>query len=148
MNITHIIIICISLFSCFECFAKTDCVVIYEKTGAETLILLKDMSEISFTNNLIHIGEHEFFLDKLIRYEFADSNNAGISEIEGDLSNLRIDSRGIIEFSTDVNDISVYDLKGNSCHFIRNGNKIDITGLPKEIYLIKIGKTSFKLLKK
>ena len=48
----------------------------------------------------------------------------------------------------DVKEVAIYDLKGNSRHFVRNDNKIDFTKLPTDIYLIKIGNSSFKLLKK
>lgn len=136
------------LFLSVNCYAKNDCVEVYEKNGAKTVITLNDASEITFSDNLIHIGTYDFLIANLIRYEFADSNNSGITEIEGDLSNLKIDTKGIIEFPMEVKEVAVYDLKGNRCHFIRNGNKIDFTNLPADIYLIKIGNSSFKLLKK
>ena len=55
------------LFLSVNCYAKNDCVEVYEKNGAKTVITLNDASEITFSDNLIHIGAYDFLIANLIR---------------------------------------------------------------------------------
>ena len=131
-------------------FAAIDCVVVYDKNDDTSIIPIKDASEITFDKNIISIGSYSFNMDMLKKYLFSDSSQLGVEDIEGDISGLKIDPKGIITFdqSMAITSIDVWNVNGIAQPFNRSGNTIDFHSLPSNVYVIKIGQTSFKILKK
>lgn len=130
--------------------AEIDCVVVCDKEDKETIIPIKDASEITFDANLMAIGSEIYNMNLLKKYYFADSENLGVQEISGDIQGLKIDAKGLISFSskTEKENIEVYNLSGLSQPFYLNGNVIDIRNLQPDVYVVKIGSASIKFIKK
>lgn len=130
--------------------AAIDCVVVCDKEDKETIIPIKDASEISFDANLIVIGSEVYNMNLLKKYYFADSENLGVQEISGYIPGLKIDPSGLISFSDKIgkDNVEIYDLAGISQSFSCNENVIDIRNLPSDVYVVKIGNASIKFIKK
>ena len=131
-------------------FAEIDCVVICDKEDKETIIPIKDASEITFDNNLMAVGSEVYNMNLLKKYYFADSENLGVQEISGEIPGLKIDPNGLISFSSNTGkeNVKVYNLSGFFQPFHLNGNIIDIRNLQPDVYVIKIGSASIKFMKK
>ena len=130
--------------------AEIDCVAICDKEDKETIIPIKDASEITFDANLMVIGSEIYNMNLLKKYYFADSENLGVQEISGEITGLTIDPKGLISFgeSLETENIEVYNLSGLSQPFHLIGNVIDIRNLQPDVYIVKIGAASIKLVKK
>lgn len=129
--------------------AAIDCVAVYDKAGKQEIIPIKDASEITFGVQTMNIGTYDFLLENVSRYEFADSESLGIEEILGDMPGIKIDPRGIISFPTAItNEVGVYNTHGIKCNVTVRENEIDMRSLPTDVYLVKIGNSSIKFLKK
>lgn len=131
-------------------YAEIDCIVVCDKNDKETIIPIKDASEITFDNNLMAVGSEVYNMNLLKKYYFADSENLGVQEISGEISGLKIDPNGLISFSSknEKENVEVYNLSGLSQSFHLNGNVIDIRNLQPDVYVIKIGSASIKFMKK
>ena len=130
--------------------AEIDCVVVCDKEDKETIIPIKDASEITFDANMMVIGSDVYNMDLLKKYYFADSENLGVQEISGEIPGLKIDPKGLISFSfkPGKEDIEVYNLAGLSQTFYLNENVIDIRNLQPDVYVVKIGGATIKFIKK
>ena len=130
--------------------AKIDCLVVCDKEDKETIIPIKDASEITFNSNLMAIGSEVYNMNLLKKYYFADSENLGVEEISGEIPGLKIDPSGLISFgeTTIKENIEVYNLVGISQTFSIYGNMIDIRNLQPDVYVVKIGSASIKFVKK
>lgn len=131
-------------------FAKIDCIVVCDKDDKETIIPIKDASEITFDSNLMAIGSEVYNMNLLKKYYFADSENLGVQEISGEIPGLKIDPKGLIYVEEYIGkaDIEVYNLAGISQTFSIAGNVIDIRNLQTDVYVVKIGRSSIKFMKK
>ncbi|MBD5356931.1 MAG: T9SS type A sorting domain-containing protein [Bacteroides sp.] len=130
-------------------YAKIDCVVVYDKTGAQSIIPIKEASEINFSAQTMNVGSYEFITDNIKRYEFADSANLGIEEMSGDIYRYKIDPTGLIMLPTPITqDVAVYNAQGLKFEISLSDNVIDIRHLPTDVYLVKIGQSTIKFLKK
>lgn len=130
--------------------AAIDCVVVCDKEDKETIIPIKDASEITFDANLMIVGSEIYNMDLLKKYYFADSENLGVEEISGEIPGLKIDPTGLISFRKDVGKqfVEVYDLSGMPQHYTLNANVIDIRNLHPDVYIVNIGNASIKFVKK
>lgn len=130
--------------------AGTDCVVVKYLDGKQIVIPMADAAEISFRGGAMLIGSREFDMNQLSRYEFSDTESAGIDEIEGDINGYIIDQTGRITLPDDVDpqNVHIYTLGGFDCPIRIQGQTVDFTTLEASIYLVKIGGNSFKLLKR
>ncbi|MBD5261644.1 MAG: T9SS type A sorting domain-containing protein [Bacteroides sp.] len=130
--------------------AEIDCVVVCDKEDKETIIPIKDASEITFDANLMAIGSEVYNMNLLKKYYFADSEALGVEEITGEIPGLKIDPTGLISFSsmTRKDDVEVYNLAGIPQSFTNDGNVIDIRNLQPDVYVVKIGAASIKFVKK
>lgn len=130
--------------------AEIDCVVVCDKEDRETIIPIKDASEITFDVNLMVIGSEVYNMNLLKKYYFADSENLGVQEIFGEIPGLKIDPKGIISFdsATGKENVEVYNLAGIPQSFTNIGNVIDIRHLQPDVYVVKIGTASIKFMKK
>lgn len=130
--------------------AAIDCVVVCDKEDKETIIPIKDASEITFDANLMAIGSEVYNMNLLKKYYFADSEALGVEEITGEIPGLKIDPTGLISFSstTRKDDVEVYNLAGIPQSFTNDGNVIDIRNLQPDVYVVKIGAASIKFVKK
>lgn len=131
-------------------YASIDCVVICDKEDKETIIPIKDASEITFDANLMAIGSEVYNMNLLKKYYFADSENLGVQEISGEIPGLKIDPSGLISLgeTTRMGNIEVYNLAGISQPFSVTGNVIDIRNLQSDVYVVKIGSATIKFVKK
>lgn len=88
-----------------------------------------------------------FSLNEIVRYEFGTSSY--IKDIEGDVKGISIDPQGFIDISklNEQSPVSVYGIDGAEHPFILRDKVIDISGLMPGIYVIRIGNTSFRMLK-
>ena len=120
----------------------TDAVILHMTAGGTKIIPVEDAGEITFSGSQMNIGLLAFPLSDIVSYEFSEKSLA-IEEIEGDL-------RGYIDFSMygEGSPVDVYGIDGIEHPFTLKDKVIDITHLPSGIYLIRIGKTSFRVLKK
>ena len=134
----------------FNVFAGIDCVVVCDKEDKETIIPIKDASEITFDSNLMAIGSEVYNMNLLKKYYFADSENLGVQEISGEIQGLKIDPTGLISFGETIRkeNIEVCNLSGISQPFAITGNVIDIRNLQPDVYVVKIGSASIKFVKK
>lgn len=145
----RIIISILILMSAFNASASVDCVVVHGKEGKQEIIPIKEATEITFGAQTMNVGAYDFFLENVSKYEFADSQNLGIEEITGDISGIKIDPHGIISFPNEINvEVGVYDTHGIKCEVMVSGKEINMRTLPADIYLVKIGSSSIKFLKK
>lgn len=130
-------------------FAKTDCIVLCDKENKETIIPIKDATEISFDGNLMLVGKDMYSMNLLKKYYFADSENLGVQEISDPIRGLKIDPKGLIYFDEKESKgvIEVYNIQGISQFFIHSGNVIDIRNLQPDVYVVKIGNASIKFVK-
>ena len=127
----------------------TDAVILHMTAGGTKIIPVEDAGEITFSGSQMNIGLLAFPLSDIVSYEFSEKSLA-IEEIEGDLRGIAIDPRGYIDFSMygEGSPVDVYGIDGIEHPFTLKDKVIDITHLPSGIYLIRIGKTSFRVLKK
>lgn len=130
--------------------AEIDCVVVCDKEDKETIIPIKDASEITFDANLMVIGSEVYNMNMLKKYYFADSENLGVQEISGEITGLKIDPKGLISFSSAIGkeNVEVYNLAGIPQSYTNNGNVIDIRNLQPDVYVVKIGSATIKFVKK
>ncbi len=140
----------LSLWFVSNAFAGIDCVVVCDKDDKETIIPIKDASEITFDANLMVIGSEIYNMDLLKKYYFADSENLGVEEISGEIPGLKIDTKGLISFDEKMGkeSIEVYNLAGIAQPYTINGNVIDIRNLSSDFYVVRIGNASIKFVKK
>ncbi len=131
-------------------FAGIDCVVVCDKEDKETIIPIKDASEITFDANLMMIGSDIYNMNLLKKYYFADTENLGVEQISGDIPGLKIDTKGLISFNEKIGkeSIEVCNLAGLPQPFSLNGNVIDIRNLSPDVYVVRIGYESIKFVKK
>lgn len=131
-------------------YAAIDCIVVCGKEDQETIIPVKNASEITFDSNLMAIGSEVYNMNLLKKYYFADSENLGVQEISGEITGLKIDPKGLISFGsvTGKENVEVYNLAGIPQSFTNNGNVIDIRHLQPDVYIVKIGTASIKFMKK
>lgn len=134
----------------FRSMAAIDCVLITETDGTRTLIPIEDATEMRFTGSSLTVGELDFPIERLQRYEFADSKTEDLETIVLPGMEISIDPIGRFTFSDLDNDtqITVHNIKGQSFPFGRVGNMVDITGLSPDLYIITIGDNSFKFVKR
>ena len=143
------IIVSLMLMVSIGSYAEIDCLIVYEKTGIQSIIPIKEASEIKFGVQTISVGSYEFIIDNIKRYEFGDSRSLGIEDVTGDISKYKIDPKGLITFSAPIQqEIRVYNSQGLSFDIKPEDNIIDISHLPTGIYIVKIGYSSIKLIKK
>lgn len=111
---------------------------------------INDASEIQFEDNIIRIGSYSFNMDMLSRYIFADKSELGIEDVMGDINGLKILPVGLIHLDGTLKnqEIGVWDTQGIVQNFVKKDNVVDIRHLPSNVYVIKIGNTSFKFVKK
>ncbi len=83
-------------------FAGIDCVVVCDKEDKETIIPIKDASEITFDANLMMIGSDIYNMNLLKKYYFADTENLGVEQISGDILGLKIDTKEWISLDEKV----------------------------------------------
>lgn len=139
----------IMLLTAFNVYAAVDCVVVYDKAGKQEIIPIKEAGEITFSSQTMNVGTYDFLLDNLSKYEFADSESLGIEEISGDISGIKIDPSGLITFPMAIaEEVRVYNTHGIKCNVNIRDNEIDMRSLPTEVYLVKVGNSSIKFLKK
>lgn len=131
-------------------YAAVNCVAVYDKNDEVSIIPIDDASEISFDGSIISIGSYSFNMDLLKKYMFADSSQLGIQDIDGDVPGLIVDPKGIITFDDGMSDatVDVCNVNGIVQTFRRNGNTVDFSSLPPDVYIVKIGQASIKILKK
>lgn len=130
-------------------YAAIDCVVVYHRDGNQSIIPIKEASEIKFDAHIMNVGAYEFVIDNVKRYEFADASNLGVEEIIGDISGCKIDPIGLIIFSEPITkEIGVYNAQGVNFTISPKGNMIDLTHLPPDVYIVRIGYSSIKFIKK
>ena len=144
------IIIALSLLSGLSLSAgSTNAVVLYMTANRTKVIPLEDAREISFSGSQINIGLLSFPLSEIVRYEFGDESSS-IEKIEGDLTGITIDPHGYIDFSmhNEYSPINVYSVDGTEHPFTLRDKTIDISSLSAGIYIVRIGNTSFRMLKK
>lgn len=146
---SKIAIVLLMLMVAFNSYAAIDCVVVYDKDGNQSIIPIKEASEIKFDAQTMSVGTYEFIIDNIKRYEFADASNLGIEEIIGDISGCKIDPIGLITFSEPITkEVGVYNTQGFRLNVSPKGNVIDLTQLPSDVYFVKIGHSSIKFIKK
>lgn len=144
------IIIALSLLAPASLAAgETDAVILHMTAGRTKVIPLEDAHEISFSGSQMNVGLQSFPLSDIVRYEFGDKSS-GIEKIEGDLNGIVVDPSGYIDFSMlrEKSPINIYSIDGTKHPFILKDKVIDISGLASGIYLVRIGKTSFRMLKR
>lgn len=129
---------------------ETNAVVLYMTANRTKVIPLEDAHEITFSGSQINIGLLSFSLNEIVRYEFGTSSY--IKDIEGDVSDVKgisIDPQGFIDISklNEQSPVSVYGIDGAEHPFILRDKVIDISDLMPGIYVIRIGNTSFRMLK-
>lgn len=131
-------------------YAAIDCVAVYDKNDNVSIIPIKEASEISFDGNIISIGSYSFNMDLLKKYMFGDSSQLGVQDIDGDIPGLIIDPNGMVSFDGSMSDASVevWNVTGVPQAFKRSGNTIDFSNLPPDVYIVKIGDVSIKILKR
>lgn len=144
------IVVALLIMLKFNASAKIDCIVVCDKEDKETIIPIKDASEITFDANLMVIGSEVYNMNLLKKYYFTDSENLGVKEISGDIPGLKIDPYGLISFSSKAvkENVEVYNLSGISQLFHLNENVIDIRNLQPDVYVVKIGSASIKFMKR
>lgn len=127
----------------------TDAVVLYMTADRTKIIPFEDAREITFSGTQMNIGILSFPLSDIIRYEFGDESSS-IEKVEGNLTGITIDRRGYIDFSMHSEDgpVGIYSTDGSERPFILKDKVIDISGLSAGIYLVRIGRSSFKMTKK
>lgn len=144
------IIIALSLLAPASLAAgETDAVILHMTAGRTKVIPLEDAHEISFSGSQMNVGLQSFPLSDIVRYEFGDKSSA-IEKVEGDLNGIVIDPQGYIDFSnhSEQSPVNVYSIDGAEHPFILKDKVIDISRLTSGFYLVRIGKTSFRMLKK
>lgn len=126
---------------------ETNAVVLYMTANRTKVIPLEDAHEITFSGSQINIGLLSFPLNEIVRYEFGTSSY--IKDIEGDVKGISIDPQGFIDISklNEQSPVSVYGIDGAEHQFTLRDEVIDISGLMPGIYVIRIGNTSFRMLK-
>ncbi len=146
----RILLVMILAFGWLSSYAALDCVAVYDKNDEVSIIPINDASEISFEGNVIYIGSYSFNMELLKRYVFADSGTLGIEEIDGDIPGLKIDPRGVITFDGKMSNVTVevWNIGGVAQTFVRNENTVDISRLPSDVYIVKIGQSTIKILKR
>lgn len=134
----------------FGAYAVIDCIVIHTKSDSINIIPLEEAPEITFDSHMMRIGSYDFNLENVVRYEFTEASTVGIESISGELKGFKIDPNGYITVpdAPAVSDIIIVNKAGISCGYMLNGNIIDIHNLPSDVYVIKIGSSSFKFRKK
>ncbi len=127
----------------------TDAIVLYMTADRTKIIPFEDAREITFSGTQMNIGILSFPLGDIIRYEFGDESSS-IEKVEGNLTGITIDRRGYIDFSmhSENGPVSIYSTDGSERPFILKDKVIDISGLSAGIYLVRIGRSSFKMTKK
>lgn len=141
-------ILCIVITS-FVVFAKTDCIIVQQKSEDPVVIPFETASEIQFSGDNLMIGEYIFPLATIKRYEFGDLANINKIMIIFP-ETLVIDPSGIITFpeGTDMRKVKIYNLKGIECSYVMRDQKIDFSNYSPGIYVIKYGNQSFKMVKR
>ena len=122
-------------------------VVLYMTANRTKVIPLEDAHEITFSGSQINIGLLSFSLNEIVRYEFGTSSY--IKDIEGDVKGISIDPQGFIDISklNEQSPVSVYGIDGAEHPFTLRDKVIDISSLMPGIYVIRIGNTSFRMLR-
>lgn len=146
--IMRIIIIFFMLIFSIETHASVNCLKVYNKIGQQEIIPIGIASEITFGDQTMNIGSYEFLLKDILRYEFCDLSDTGISEISDKISEIKINPSGIITFPhTITENVNVYNSKGIIQNVKVHDTVIDLTQLQSDMYLIVIGQSALKFLK-
>ncbi len=155
---------CISLVKCFvailvftisaltsNVFGRSiDCIVVHSVSNPESIIFLDKAHTIVFENEQVVIGNMQFPNDDILRYEFANSSECGLTDIKGDLSDVAIYPEGFITFARvdDVESAHVYTVDGRECPTVRVGLTLDFSSEPAGVYIIYFATKSFKIVKR
>lgn len=144
------IIIALSLLAPASLSAgETDAVILHMTADRTKIIPIEDAHEISFSGSQMNIGLLSFPLSDIVSYEFGEKSSA-IDKVDGELNGIVVDPSGYIDFSmlSKKSPINIYSIDGTEHPFILKDKVIDISGLAAGIYLVRIGSTSFRMLKR
>ena len=112
--------------------------------------MLDKAQTITFENEQIVIGEFRYSLDDIQRYEFANSSECGLTDINGNLTDISINTKGLVTFAKeeDITSAHIYTLDGRECYTTRNGLTLDFSTEPAGVYIISFANKSFKIIKR
>lgn len=121
---------------------------------------LSDKPVITFDNNRLFIKTDKIELDypikDIVKYYFTELDETGVEDIKKDANKIHfiytnpdfLSIEGVIGDA----DIKVYDISGRICDVISTNSdnciKVELKGLTKGVYIIKINNHSFKIIRR
>lgn len=79
--ITSVFVFAINFVTSLVCGQNIDCIVVHSASETETIIMLDNAKTMTFENDQIVIGDCRWMLDDILRYEFANSSECGLTDI-------------------------------------------------------------------
>lgn len=131
--------------------------VVWAKDGSSTICALKDLPIVSFTETDLLISsqsaEYIFPLENMSRLSYNYDESSEIYDIKNEEKNIKINNNTIIFPSLKANNtISLFTANGTEIFkklVSKNGSySFSIDDLKPGVYLIKVNKSSYKIMKK
>lgn len=134
--------------------ANGESIVISENATELGKVDLSEINRISFTEEALSVdkkdGTNERYSYKAT-VSFIDNSTDGIGKAEAVANNVRVHARENLIYieGAEQGRIEVYALNGTQCLAVAqwNGQPVDVSALPKGIYVLKVGNASFKFKK-
>lgn len=144
-----LVFIFIAVCYCFPVFCKDNCVLIYTKNAAPTLIPFESVEDISFSGDKMSIGTYNFTLQDVEKYEFADASSVISIKDDGCSLQIKFDPKGIVYFdeTIKIGPITVSDISGIPCRIKTAPGIVDFSHCSPGIYIVSIGSESIKVIK-
>lgn len=134
----------------FTSFAEYDCMALYLSNGEKKIIPVSEACEISINGGVLTIGSLQYDIYNINKYEFVNSGDSGISEVEGNLDGFVFNPEGLIYIPSKLSDekVRIFSISGVEYAAKTENGTIDLTALKKGIYIISVGTITFKFAKR
>lgn len=123
-----------------------DCMLLYTKSKASVILMLKDRPRISFENDAVTVGQQRYEFDDIDKYVFADA--ASVADVEG-CADFIVTADGLVRISVADGNVEVYNPSGVliSVPVKECGDyiELDFTIYTPGVYILKTGTKSFKV---
>lgn len=128
--------------------------VIHFKTGSSAIFPIERQPKITFDNGIVAIDTELYQISNISKYTFNDSDHSNIEAVDKDGNIVKIE-KGAIYFKADKSGIPIKLFEVNGIEHpvnIKDADngiiKIDLSGLDKKVYMLKIGSETIKIKKK
>ena len=152
--------VCLFVMSCICCWipaSAQNAVKMIQNGNQETIFMLSSTPKVTIEGEYLAV---ETDLDKItcdlkggVRFEFIESDNTALEEIEAQLPVFKVNKEFIVAYNlTPLSPVNVYDVAGKSLISVKTDESgylnISTTDLPAGVYVFNSKDKNFKFYKK